>query len=106
MGDSVPRPQPGQAVRYCDQFPCILPATGLQPRHFYLGVGRYGRGKDALLIAHGVTEEGKRVLLGVYFGEKREHPKLERGLARPCGSRNERAVFSDHRWESGLAQSA
>jgi transposase-like protein len=37
---------------------------------YYLGVGRYGRAKDALLIAHGVREDGKRVLLGVYFGAR------------------------------------
>jgi len=37
---------------------------------YYLGVGRYGRAKDALLIAHGVTQDGKRMLLGVYFGAR------------------------------------
>ena len=58
---------------------------------YYLGVGRYGRGKDALLIAHGVTEEGKRVLLGVYFGARESieswtgvlRDLLDRGMSEP-----------------------
>ena len=58
---------------------------------FYLGVRRGGREKDALLIAHAVSEDGSRVLLGVYLGgrESTESWKsalrdlVDRGMVEP-----------------------
>jgi putative transposase len=58
---------------------------------FYLGVRKGGREKDALLIAHGVREDGSRVLLGVYLGgrESTESWKsslqdlVDRGMVEP-----------------------
>jgi putative transposase len=58
---------------------------------YYLGLRRGGREKDALLIAHGVREDGSRVLLGVYLGGRESTDSwkgalqdlLDRGLAEP-----------------------
>ena len=58
---------------------------------YYLGIRKGGREKDALLIAHGVREDGSRVLMGVYLGgrESTESWKgmlqdlVDRGMAEP-----------------------
>lgn len=58
---------------------------------YYLGLRKGGREKDALLIAHGVREDGSRVLLGVYMGGRESTDSwkgalqdlLDRGMAEP-----------------------
>jgi transposase-like protein len=57
----------------------------------YLGVRKAGQGKEAVLVAHGITREGKRVVLHISLGGKESteswkgvlHDLDGRGLRRP-----------------------
>jgi len=47
---------------------------------YYLGVRKGGREKEALLIAHGVRDDGSRVLLGVYLGGRESTERWRPGI--------------------------
>ena len=59
---------------------------------FYLGVRKEERGKDGILVAHGIRRDGRRVVLGIYLGGRESkaswkvalHDLVERGLDPPA----------------------